>query len=231
MDQWFLSVHFFYKNENFDPQLTMNQKTQIMGAFVCACTCNLSFCFAVVFVFILSCQLLTRAKAGWGMTDDGFFQRLQRCSWQAALGCLDCSEQFEIRTYTLPSLYVTSHSQLTITNLRASCLPPIDDGSFKCLQRSSWRAVPGAMTALNGSNAKPWHCLALIWHTPLCLQMPTLSSPDKWGIPQMSLKMQLTSCSRAMDEKIHVGFFSRRFSHMRGTIWEWNVKKLEGGGS
>ena len=181
--------------------------------------------------FFLSWQLPTRAKAGWWMTDDRSFQCLQRCSWQDALGRHDCSEQFEIRTKTLSSLYVTYHFQLTITNLRASCLPPIDDGSFKCLQRSSWRAVPGAMTSLNGSNAKPWHCLALIWHTPLCLQMPTLSSPDKWGIPEMSLKMQLTSCSRAMDEKIHVGFFSRRFSHMRGPIWEWNVKKLEGGGS
>ena len=34
-----------------------------------------------------------------------------------------------------------------------------------------------------------------------------------------------------MDEKIRVGFFSRRFSHMRGTIWEWNVQKLDDGGS
>ena len=47
----------------------------------------------------------------------------------------------------------------------------------------------------------------------------------------MSSMMQLTGYSRAVDEKIHVGFFSRRFSHMRGTIWKWNVKKLEDGGS
>ena len=47
----------------------------------------------------------------------------------------------------------------------------------------------------------------------------------------MSSMMQLTGYSRAVDEKIHEGFFSRRFSHMRGTIWEWNVKKLEDGGS
>ena len=34
-----------------------------------------------------------------------------------------------------------------------------------------------------------------------------------------------------MEEKIRVRSFSRRFLHMRGTIWEWNVEKLEGGGS
>ena len=61
--------------------------------------------------------------------------------------------------------------------------------------------------------------------------MPMLSTPDGGGIPQMSSMMQLTGYSRAVDEKIHVGFFSRRFSHMRGTIWGWNVKKLEDGGS
>ena len=36
---------------------------------------------------------------------------------------------------------------------------------------------------------------------------------------------------KGMDEKIRVGFFSRRFSHMWGTISEWNVQKLEDGGS
>ena len=46
----------------------------------------------------------------------------------------------------------------------ASCLPPKDDGSIKCLQRCSWRAVPGAMTALNGSNDRPWHCLIMTSH-------------------------------------------------------------------
>ena len=34
-----------------------------------------------------------------------------------------------------------------------------------------------------------------------------------------------------MEEKIRARSFSRRFLHMRGTIWEWNVEKLEGGGS
>ena len=34
-----------------------------------------------------------------------------------------------------------------------------------------------------------------------------------------------------MDEKIRARSFSRRFSHMQGTIWEWNMEKLEGGSS
>ena len=123
--------------------------------------------------FFLSWQLPTRAKAGWWMTDDRSFQCLQRCSRQDALGRRDCSEQFEILTKTLSSLYVTYHFQLTITNLLASCLPPIDDGSFKCLQRCSWQAVPGTMMALNSSNDKLWHCFSLIWHPILSWQLPT----------------------------------------------------------
>ena len=34
-----------------------------------------------------------------------------------------------------------------------------------------------------------------------------------------------------MEEKIRARSFLRRFSHTQGTIWEWNEKKLEGGGS
>ena len=33
------------------------------------------------------------------------------------------------------------------------------------------------------------------------------------------------------DEKTRVGFFFGWFSHMQETIWEWNVQKLEDGGS
>ena len=36
---------------------------------------------------------------------------------------------------------------------------------------------------------------------------------------------------KGADKKIGVEFFSRQFSHMRGTIWEWNVQKLDDGGS
>ena len=36
---------------------------------------------------------------------------------------------------------------------------------------------------------------------------------------------------RGMDGKIRARCFSRRFFHMQGTIREWNVEKLEGGGS
>ena len=59
----------------------------------------------------------------------------------------------------------------------------------------------------------------------------TQSTPYECRIPQMSSKMQLTSCSRDVDEKICVGSFSRWSFHMRGSIWEWSVVKLEGGGS
>ena len=55
----------------------------------------------------------------------------------------DASEWFKWQTLTLPCLDMTSHSQLTIANSRASCLPLIDEGSFICFQRCSWRAVPG----------------------------------------------------------------------------------------
>ena len=55
----------------------------------------------------------------------------------------DRSEWFKWKTLTLPCHSMTSHSQLRIANSHASCLPPIDERSFKCLQWGSWRAVPG----------------------------------------------------------------------------------------
>ena len=36
---------------------------------------------------------------------------------------------------------------------------------------------------------------------------------------------------KGMVKKIRARSFLRRFSHAQGTIWEWNEKKLEGGGS
>ena len=36
---------------------------------------------------------------------------------------------------------------------------------------------------------------------------------------------------KGMGGKIRARFFSRRFFHMQKTIWEWNVEKLEDGGS
>ena len=85
-------------------------------------------------------------------------------------GCSRChggsewSEWFEWNTLTLIYHDMTSHFQLTIVNSGAGCLPLLDDRSFKCLQRCIWRAVPGAMTALNGSNEIPWLCFTVIWH-------------------------------------------------------------------
>ena len=107
------------------------------------------------------------------LLDEGSFKCLQRCSWRAAAGQLDSSEYFERHTMALSCPNVTSHSQLTIANLWASCLLPIDDGSFKCLQRCSWQAVPSTMMALNSSNDKLWHCFSLIWHPILSWQLPT----------------------------------------------------------
>ena len=34
-----------------------------------------------------------------------------------------------------------------------------------------------------------------------------------------------------IEKKVRAKFFWGRFSHMQGTLWEWNVEKLEGGGS
>ena len=81
----------------------------------------------------------------------------------------------------------------SVDNCQLACLPPKDVGSIKCLQRCSWRAVPGAMTALNGSNDRPWHCLNMTSHFQLtitnlrasCLE----STPKRWGILEMSSKM------------------------------------------
>ena len=95
-----------------------------------------------------------------------------------------------------------SSSQLTTVNSCASCLPPIDDGSFKCPQRCSWRAIPGAMTTLNGSNERLWRRLAMVWHPILSWELPFCMQavyPNRWEIFQMSSMMQLTCYSRAVE--------------------------------
>ena len=58
-------------------------------------------------------------------------------------------------------------SQVRIANSRASCLPSLDDRSFKCLWRCSWGAIAGHH---DGSAWFKWHTLILsylIWH-PIC---------------------------------------------------------------
>ena len=154
---------------------------------------------------ICSWLLSTCAQAVYSLgvpIDDGSFKCIQRCS-----GWADCFEWFKSYTLRLSCLNMTSHFQLTIANSRASCLPPKDDGSIKCLQRCSWRAVPGAMTALNGSNDRPWHCLIMTSHFQLTIGNSRasclVSTPKRGGILQMSSKMQLTSCSRALETKYH----------------------------
>ena len=94
---------------------------------------------ALIWHPILSWHLPTRPKAvypsrWWS------FQCIQRCSWRALPGCHD---SFEWHTLTWSCLNKTCHSPVTIANSRASCLSLIDDGSFKCFQKWSWRAVPG----------------------------------------------------------------------------------------
>ena len=118
----------------------------------------------------------TIANLGAGclpLLDEGSFKCLQRCSWRAAAGWLDSSEYFERHTMALSCPNVTSHSHLTIVNSGAGCIPLLDDGSFKCLQRCIWRAVPGAMAAQNGSNDIPWPCFTVIWHPIISWQLPT----------------------------------------------------------
>ena len=105
--------------------------------------------------------------------DEGSFKCTQRCSWQAVPGRHDSLEWFTRYTLMLYCFNMTSNSQLTIVNSRASCLPPIDDGSFKCPQRCSWQAIPGTMTTLNGLNERLWRCLAIVWHPILSWELPT----------------------------------------------------------
>ena len=85
---------------------------------------------------------------------------------------------------------MTSHLQWTITNVHASCLHPIDDVSFKCIQRcSGW------------ADCTKWfksYTLRLS-----CLNMTSnfqckLSTPKRWCILQMYSKMQWTGCSRVI---------------------------------
>ena len=76
----------------------------------------------------------------------------------------DGFEWVKWHTLTLSLLNISSHSQLTIANLRASFLSPKDDESFKYLQICSWQTV---LEQPDGSEWFKWHtlhCLALIWH-------------------------------------------------------------------
>ena len=97
-------------------------------------------------VVMKSHSQLTIANLGAGCPpplDDGSFKCLQRCSWWAITGRHDGYEWFNWHTLTLSCPNMTSYLQVTIANSYACCLPPKDDGSFKCIQRCSGRAVPG----------------------------------------------------------------------------------------
>ena len=143
----------------------------------------------------LACKLSTPNR--WWL-----FQVYSTMQFQGAMTALNGSQ--DIPRWCIALI---SSSQLTTVNLCASCLPPIDDGSFKCPQRCSWRAVPGAMTALNGSNDRPWHCLIMTSHFQLTIGNSRasclVSTPKRGGILQMSSKMQLTSFSRALETKYY----------------------------
>ena len=101
---------------------------------------------------MLSCLNMTSHShltiANWNASSlspirDGSSQCIYRCSWRAAPLRYDSSKWFIWQTLLLSCLNMTSHSQLRIANSGTSCLPPLDDRSFKCLQRSSWWAVAG----------------------------------------------------------------------------------------
>ena len=70
---------------------------------------------------------------------------------------------------TLTCVYMISHSQLTSANLGTSCLPPLDDRSFKCLQRCSLRAIPGRHDGSEWFKLHPLtlFCLNMTSHTQL----------------------------------------------------------------
>ena len=86
----------------------------------------------------------------------------------------------------------------------------IDDGSFKCIHRCSWRAVPGRH---DSSEWLKWQTLMLPCHDMTSHSQLTIANlhatvhPIRWGILQKSSKMQLTSCSRAVERKFHGRFF------------------------
>ena len=203
----------------------------IMGAFVCAYTYRLFICFAFVFVFF---SQLTIANSGrGGMINDGWWI-LPMSSKMQLTGCSGASWL----------LWTVQNTYLDIVFPLCDIPFPVDNYQLVCklsIPKRRWLIQMSSKKQLTGSSRRhddsEWFkCQTLTLPCPN-MTYPSLFAntdtvlPDKWGIPQMSSKMQLTSCSRAMDEKIHVGFFSRRFSHMQRTIWEWNVKKLEGGGS
>ena len=121
-------------------------------------------CFALIWHPILSWQLPTRAHAvypnSWWIQLMYWKMQLTGCSrapwqlWMVQMTHLDV---------VLSCLDMTSHSQLTIANLGAGCPPPLDDGSFKCLQRCSWWAIGGRHDGYEWFN---WHTLKLF-----CLEM------------------------------------------------------------
>ena len=119
----------------------------------------------------------------------------------------------------IPCFDMTSHSQLTIANSRASCLPPMDEGSFKYLQRCSWRAVPGLWKQIlhwffhfpnqltmskHGSNENPlmsqlYFCMLLAGQTSQYLSVCLMLWPFQlikssfWGLLPIFSWMKLVS--------------------------------------
>ena len=135
---------------------------------------------------ILSWKLPTCAQAQClSPIDDESFKYLQRCFWQAVLGCRDGSEWFKWHTLRFLCLNMTFHSQVTIANSHERCLPPMDKVSFICLQRCSWRALLGHH---GGFEWFKWRFLAWIWHPVLTWQLPTGTHAvnlDRWLILHM----------------------------------------------
>ena len=111
---------------------------------------------------------------------DGFFKCIERCSWRAVPGHHDSSEWFKWHTLMLSCLDMTSHSQLTIANLGAGCPPPLDDGSFKCLQRCSWWAITGRHDGYEWFN---WHTLTLSCPNMTSYSQVTIANSGACSLP------------------------------------------------
>ena len=88
-------------------------------------------------------------------------------------GCYRVPWRFWMVQMTISCLNMTSHFQLTIANWGANCLPQKMKDPPKVFKDAVDRWFQGALIFLNGSNAIPYCCLALIWHPNLSWQLQT----------------------------------------------------------
>ena len=102
---------------------------------------------------------------------------------------------------------------------------------------SSWRAIPSnypknldSVWSGNAFFIFRWYVLTYFTVESSCYKT-WVAGNHRQTVYEIKLPPFYLRVLWAMEEKIRARSFSRRFLHMRGTIWEWNVEKLEGGGS